>query len=134
MLTDTITRNNVDTVHHYHAWTGNDARCRLRLFWRKATAVAIVTELPDNPGMSVTNYAENLATEIAQRYGIEPGRLVWIEHYPQRDPAVYNDPELDAETYDLATFVWDCQSREYSDPDWIRIDRATAEALAGAPL
>ena len=76
MLTDTITRNNVDTVHHYHAWPGNDARCRLRLFWRKATAIAIVTELPDNPGMSVTNYAENLATEIAQRYGIEPGRLV----------------------------------------------------------
>lgn len=129
---------NVDTVHHYRPWQRNEAHCRLRIFWRTnvdaATAVVIVDELPDNPGMSVTNYAENLATEIARQYGIEPGRLVWIEYYPQREPPIWNDPVLDAETFDLATFAWDTTERRYTTPAWFRITRATAEDLAGTSL
>lgn len=44
------------------------------------TAV-IATELEDNPGTSITNVAENLASEVCDRFGIDPQQLIWIEHY-----------------------------------------------------
>lgn len=44
------------------------------------TAV-IATELQDNPGTAITNVAEHLASEVCDRFGIEPEKLVWIEHY-----------------------------------------------------
>lgn len=55
------------------------ARCGISI---KGNCV-IVTELPDNPGMSVTNAAEYVADEICERYGIRPEELILIEHYPQ---------------------------------------------------
>jgi hypothetical protein len=45
-------------------------------------AVVKVSELADNPGVSVTNFAEGLASIICNRFGIDPADLVWIEHYP----------------------------------------------------
>ena len=44
------------------------------------TAV-IATEVADNPGTSVTNAFELLATDVCARFTIDPRRLVWIEHY-----------------------------------------------------
>lgn len=44
----------------------------------------IVTELPKNPGMSVTNAAEYVADEVCARFGIHPEELVLIEHYPEQ--------------------------------------------------
>jgi hypothetical protein len=42
---------------------------------------AIVTEIEDNTGTSVTNSAGSLADAICKRFGIEPERFVLIEHY-----------------------------------------------------
>ncbi|QNR69744.1 hypothetical protein IAQ67_12465 [Paenibacillus peoriae] len=44
--------------------------------------MASFIELPDNYGTSVTNFVENLATEICRVYSIPPKELIWIEHYP----------------------------------------------------
>jgi len=41
----------------------------------------IATEREDNPGTSITNVAENLASEVCDRFEIDPDKLVWIEHY-----------------------------------------------------
>src|SRR6185503_8773416 len=61
------------------------ARCRLRFFEAPTGDVVVVaTELPDNPGMSITNAAEELAGTVCRDYGIDPERLVWVEHYPER--------------------------------------------------
>ena len=40
--------------------------------------------MPENEGTSVTNMAEQLATQICQEFDIEPKHLIWIEHYPDR--------------------------------------------------
>ena len=37
--------------------------------------------MKDNPDTSVTNAAEYLASFVCDRFGIDPHRLVWIEHY-----------------------------------------------------
>jgi hypothetical protein len=54
--------------------------CRLRV-WASAEVVqhvAVVTEIPDNPGMSVTNAAEFILPALHTAY---PGPLVVFEHY-----------------------------------------------------
>ena len=55
-----------------------NARCRVRI---NATTV-VATELPDNPGMSLTNAANIVAMQVCQFYEIPLSELVWIEHYP----------------------------------------------------
>ena len=40
----------------------------------------IAIEMPDNEGVSVTNYAEELASQVQRMFGFP--QLRWIEHYP----------------------------------------------------
>lgn len=71
---------------HYPAWSGSDGGwCRLRVWQTPGPSrlLAVVTELrDDNPGVSVTNAAEYIHTELTRKYG----NLVLFEHYPA-DPA-----------------------------------------------
>jgi hypothetical protein len=62
------------------------------------TAV-IATERAGNPGTSVTNIAEHLASFVCNHFGIDPDRLVWIEHY------AYASTTFPERTFDLVTFV-----------------------------
>jgi hypothetical protein len=58
--------------------------CRIEALALPDGRVAVIaTELPDNPGMSITNAAEHAATAVCKHLGIDPQRLAWIEHYPQ---------------------------------------------------
>lgn len=58
--------------------------CRLRI-WRSPDGVdaqafvAVVTELPDNPGPSITNSAESIILRLQDTL---PGYLLVFEHYP----------------------------------------------------
>jgi hypothetical protein len=62
---------------------GRLAACGLeRIDLADGRVVIIATELHDSPGVSVTNFAEELATIVCQRFEIDPKKLVWIEHYP----------------------------------------------------
>jgi hypothetical protein len=66
----------------YRGFHGFPSRCNLELIpLPDGRLVAIATERSDNPGTSVTNAAELLASQVCDRFGIEPGRLLWIEHY-----------------------------------------------------
>jgi len=47
--------------------------------------VVVVTELPVNPGMSVTNAISWLLPRIAKQYGLDPEAVTWVEHYPKRE-------------------------------------------------
>jgi len=61
---------------------GRPAWCRLELIpLVDGRTAVIVTEVSDNPGTSVTNAAEHLASFVCDRFRIDPDRLVWIEHY-----------------------------------------------------
>src|SRR5438093_12008457 len=63
--------------------------------------VVIATERMDNPGPSITNEVEYLATAVCRYLGIDPLKLVWIEYYGY--PAPGNPPRL--RTYDRVTFT-----------------------------
>jgi hypothetical protein len=62
--------------------------------------VVIATEREDNSGTSVTNVAEHLASFVCDSFGIDPEKLVWIEHYGY--PSALS-PQRPRE-YDLVTF------------------------------
>ena len=85
-------------------------RCRVRVF-RAAEApdhaVVLVTDLGDgNPGPSVTNAAEEIATEVLRRYGLDPARTLFVEHYDGRTPGTAATARRDgAEDFDRVAFT-----------------------------
>ena len=62
---------------------GQQSCCRLRLFDARTIGkvTAVVTEISDSTGSSVTNSAASLAGAICDEFEIEPSKLVLIEHY-----------------------------------------------------
>ncbi|MEW6687150.1 MAG: hypothetical protein AB1393_13265 [Candidatus Edwardsbacteria bacterium] len=63
-------------------------------------AVVTLTELPDNPGTSITDAVEIVATEVYRRVlgDVPPNKIEWIEHYPASEH--FN------ETFDKVILGW----------------------------
>ncbi|MGH2416468.1 MAG: hypothetical protein ACRDEA_22800, partial [Microcystaceae cyanobacterium] len=57
------------------------ARCSLEVYRGNNSAVVIVTELPDNEGMSICNAFEDLIVQVVKAYDLDPANLLWIEHW-----------------------------------------------------
>jgi hypothetical protein len=69
----------------------------------------LATELKNNPGASITNAAENIATEIIRLVDIQYDNMIWIEHYKR---------ENEEDTFDYVKF--ECNSNNVlSNPEWI---------------
>ncbi len=73
---------------------GRQAVCGVEI----SNRIVVITELPENRGMSVTNCCEFLAAYVANSFNVDPNKVVWVEHYPERDG-------LD-ETFDLVELRW----------------------------
>lgn len=97
-----------------------NARCRIRVLGN----TVIATELPDNPGMSITNAAASAAMQVAQYHEIPLSELLWIEHYPE-------DTQY-PERFDLVHFT--CDDGLLNLERWERISKNEAERLLGASL
>jgi hypothetical protein len=117
-------------------------RCRVRIYVPDDASdapVVICSEVPNNPGQSVTGAAERIAAEVIRKHPHLPTPLVWIEHRP---------PETTdgrTETFDLVVFgssevrerrapYWGEGAPEIGEPTWKRLDRRTVEALVGGPV
>ena|SRR5207249_2613742 len=86
--------------------------------------IFVATELPDNPGTSVTNYAEHLATAMLRQYGLKPADVIWIEHYPK-------SKDHQKEDFDLVRFLG-MEGDAFRTPVWTRItEQAVDELIAG---
>ena len=112
----------VDTIHHYQnpALQTDDGFCRLRIYAADAATVVVISELAENPGVSVTNAAAALATEIARIYDLETVTTFWVEHYGAFSYTASGGDE----TFDLVTFTW--RNRTASNVQWKRL---TADEL-----
>ena len=78
--------------HWFIAVDERNGMCRLRLYWPtqgvpspENPAVALVTEMPEFGGVSVTNGIEVIGLEISRCYGLNPRHTVLIEHYDDRE-------------------------------------------------
>jgi len=132
-----------DHVHAFRGPSGVRSACRVRLYMPDEEGealgdapVAIVSELADNPGTSVTNAIEQLTAEVMDVHGL--GRVpVFVEHYP---PEATGGRE---ETFDLVVFahhevrevlrggLW---RKEIGPPTWKPLGRRAVEVLVGSPV
>ena len=116
--------------------TPRGGRCRIRIYLPEEAQdvpVVICSELPNNPGGSVTNSAEVIAAEVIRFHEL-PTPVVWIEHRPKES----TDGE---ETFELVVFSsYEVQERApylgegrawLGDATWKRLDRATVKVLVG---
>ena len=82
-----------------------NAVCHLRIIQNRTATFVIATELATNPGMSITNAAEVLASKIAKQFHLNPKTTRFIEHYGQ-ESYDYEEGRKRADTYDEVTFTW----------------------------
>jgi hypothetical protein len=71
-----------DYIHPYKDAGGRRARCRVRIYFPDDILDAPVvgcSELPNNPGGSITNSVGVISAEVIQINKL-PTPLVWIEH------------------------------------------------------
>jgi hypothetical protein len=71
-----------DYIHSYKDAGGRPARCRVRIYLPddvRDAPVVICSELPNNPGGSITNSAEVIAAGVIRANEL-PTPLMWIEH------------------------------------------------------
>jgi hypothetical protein len=99
--------------------------------------VVIFSELPNNPGGSITNSAEVIAAGVIQDNEL-PTPLVWIEHWPEESTG------RGEETFELVVFSsyevterapYLGETRAWTgEPAWKQLDRATVEVLVGGKV
>ncbi len=122
-----------DYIHPYRSSGGRRAQCRVRICLPDNThdaPVVICSELPNNPGGSITNSAEVIVAEVIRSHEL-PTPLVWIEHWPEESTGG------GAETFELVVFSsYEVEERapylgetraRIGDATWKRLDRATVE-------
>jgi hypothetical protein len=126
-----------DYIYPYKDAGGRRAHCRVRIYLpddMSDAPVVICSELPNNPGGSITNSAEAIAAGVIQANELTTP-LVWIEHRPEEST---NGGE---ETFDLVVFSsyevierapYLGETRAWiGDATWKPLDRTTVEALVG---
>ena len=89
-----------DYIHPYKDAGGRLSHCRVRIYLPEDVLdapVVVCSELPNNPGGSITNSAEVIAAGVIQANEL-PTPLVWIEHWPEEST---NGGE---ETFELVVF------------------------------
>src|SRR5215204_3329956 len=88
-----------DYIHPYKDAGGRPARCRVRIYLPDMhdAPVVICSELPNNPGGSITNSAGDIAAGVIRANEL-PTPLVWIEHWPKEST------DRGAETFELVVF------------------------------
>lgn len=111
------------------------SRCLLKLWDNEDGAVVMMVELLDNPGQSVTNACEEIATRAVADFGLTPAQTRWFEHYPEERAFRHGKERiLSKETFDEIEFHWmkDGLGRDIaSTPQWHRVSREEVELLVG---
>lgn len=128
----------------YVAPTPQVGRCRVRVFLpdnERDSPVVILTELADNPGLSLTHAVKEIATKVVLDNELPPNRTVFIEHHEDSVRGIPGDPV----TFDLLTFSNDEAETEVVEgsslwridlgkPRWSALDCASVERLVGRPV
>ena len=129
-----------DHIHPYKDAGGRPARCRVRIYLPEEVRdapVAICSELPNNPGDSITNSVEVIAAGVIRANEL-PTPLVWIEHWPKESS------DGGEETFELVVFssykveerapyLGETRAR-IGDATWKRLDRTSVAILVGGEV
>jgi hypothetical protein len=128
-----------DYIHPYNDAGGRPARCRVQIYLSddvRDSPIVICSELPNNPGGSITNSAEVIAAGVIRANEL-PTPLVWIEHWPEETTEGQESFELvvfsSYEVAERAPYLGETRAW-IADATWKRLDRATVEVLVGGKV
>jgi len=119
-------------LYLYRGFHGCVCWCGLEIIrLRDGRTIVIATEVEDNPGTSVTNMAEGLASRVCAEFSIDPRSLVWIEHYGYPSAIRAGNPR----TFDLVTFARPVAGDDSTvgEPKWRPMSESDWRALALPP-
>ena len=106
----------------YAGYHGRDSWCDVRIERAGEDVLVVVAETSDNPGTSVTNCAEVIATAIAARLRDVPvWRLRFVEQYPASSHCEATICEV--------TFEW--SGRAAARPEWRHLGADGLDQLRG---
>lgn len=113
-------------LYEYPSNFSGNAKCDLEIIRSPGRVTLVIcTELEDNPGTSVTNAAERIATRPCHEDpAIDPEGLIWVEHYPERSAG---PGRTLPESWDMVTFTYH-DDRTFRRPEW---RYTTVEAVQG---
>ena len=124
-----------DYIHPYKDAGGRPAHCRVQIYLpddMRDAPVVICSELPNNPGGSITDSAEVIAAGVIRANEL-PTHLVWIEHWPKEST------DGGEEVFELVVFSsyevterasYLRETREWvGEATWKQLDRASVEVL-----
>jgi hypothetical protein len=98
--------------------------------------VVICSELPNNPGGSITNSAEVIAAGVVRANEL-PTPLVWIEHWPEESTEGQESFELvvfsSYKVTERAPYLGETRAW-IGDATWKPLDRASVEVLVGGKV
>ena len=128
-----------DYIHPYKNAGGRPSHCRVRIYVPDDVLdapVVVCSEVPNNPGGSITNSAE-VRTAGVIRTNELPTPLVWIEHWPEESTEGHETFELvvfsSYEVVERAPYLGEMRAW-IGDATWKPLDRATVEVLGGAKV
>jgi hypothetical protein len=128
-----------DYIHPYKSAAGRPARCRVRIYLPedvRDAPIVICSELPNNPGGSITNSAEVIAAGVILANEL-PSPLVWIEHWPKEITGGAETFELvgfsSYEIEERAPYLGETRAR-IGGATWKRLDRGGVEVLVGGKV
>ncbi len=101
------------------------SQCRVRIYGHPEWAMVIWTEIAENQGLSVTDAAEYLASQIQDRFTLDPLETLWIDHYSAFS---YKDSDRKQE-YSLVQLRWNPDERSYSNPEWSYLEKVQVDYL-----
>ena len=123
-----------DYIHPYEDAGGRPSHCRVRIYLpdnMRDAPVVDCSEVPNNPGGSITNSAETIAAGVILASElITP--LVWIEHWPEETTEGKETFELivfsSYEVTERAPYLGETRAW-IGDATWKPLDRASEEVL-----
>jgi hypothetical protein len=99
--------------------------------------VVICSELPNNPGGSITNSADVIAEGVIRAHEL-PTPLVWIEHWP-KESSGEGEERFDLVVFsryqvtERAPYLGETRAR-IGYATWKALDRTSVEVLIGAKV
>lgn len=112
-----ICSDKIESIFEFTGLWGIPSKCGIKRISFPGKEIFIVTELyKDNPGTSITQVTISLATQICERYNIEPKNIIYIEHAPDMNSKLtfYKD------NYYLVQF--DIEEEKLTNPGYKELD------------
>lgn len=113
--------------YRFKGFHGCDSWCRVEILpGTEDRTIVIVTELPDNPGTTITNAVDWLIPTFGLRFGIDLSHLIWIEHYAapsgnQSIPREFTRVLFDVISINSRLLINNVRWRPLRQPDWLAL-------------